>query len=85
MRYNDEEYKNLIKREPGWSRQETDYLLELCARFELRFPVIADRYEVWPAAASTVCATGTVDACWWLLQAGCLDYAEHADIMSLQN
>ncbi|KAL4858886.1 SWR1-complex protein 4 [Chlorella vulgaris] len=45
MRYNDEEYKNLIKREPGWSRQETDYLLELCARFELRFPVIADRYE----------------------------------------
>jgi hypothetical protein len=85
MRYNDEEYKNLIKREPGWSRQETDYLLELCARFELRFPVIADRYEVWPAAASTVCAIGTVDACWWLLQAGCLDYAEHADIMSLQD
>ena len=46
MRYNDEEYKSLIKKEPGWSREETDYLLDQCAAFELRFTAIADRYEV---------------------------------------
>jgi hypothetical protein len=45
-RYNDEEYRSLIKKEAGWSREETDYLLELCERFELRFVAIADRYEV---------------------------------------
>ncbi len=46
MRYNDEEYKSLIKREAGWSREETDYLLDMAARFELRFVAMADRYEV---------------------------------------
>ena len=28
------------------SMQETDYLLDMCQRFELRFVAIADRYEV---------------------------------------
>ena len=46
MRYNDEEYKSLIKKEAGWSREETDYLLDMAARYELRFVAIADRYEV---------------------------------------
>ena len=46
LRYNDEEYRSLIKKEAGWSREETDYLMELCHRLELRFIVIADRYEV---------------------------------------
>lgn len=45
MRYNDEEYKSLIKKEAGWSREETDYLLDMAARYELRFVAIADRYE----------------------------------------
>jgi hypothetical protein len=31
-----------------WTRDETDYLLELCERFDLRFIVIADRYDVGP-------------------------------------
>ena len=49
-RYDDEEYANIIKASEGsgvdWSKQETDYLFELCERFDLRFPVVADRYEV---------------------------------------
>lgn len=45
-RYSDEEYGALIRPEAGWSRQETDYLLDLCRAFELRFVAIADRYEV---------------------------------------
>lgn len=46
VRYNEEEWNNVIARDPNWSRQETDYLLDLCQAFDLRFMVIADRYEV---------------------------------------
>ncbi|RKO83957.1 hypothetical protein BDK51DRAFT_28963, partial [Blyttiomyces helicus] len=28
-----------------WTQEETDYLFSLCRQFDLRFPVIADRYE----------------------------------------
>lgn len=44
--YDDEEWESLIEADPGWSRAETDYLLDLCRRFDLRFLVIADRYQV---------------------------------------
>ena len=46
--YDDEEWESLIDADPGWSRAESDYLLDLCRRFDLRFLVIADRYEVRP-------------------------------------
>ena len=29
----------------GWTRAETDHLLELCSRFDIRFPVIHDRWD----------------------------------------
>lgn len=45
-RYNAEEWDNVIAKDPDWSREETDYLLDLCELFSLRFLVIADRYEV---------------------------------------
>ena len=50
FRYDEEEWENLIEADPTWSRAETDYLLDMCERFELRFLVIADRYEVGAAA-----------------------------------
>lgn len=50
LRYNDEEYEQLCSGDPSWSRAETDFLLELCLRFDLRFAVIADRYD-WPGGA----------------------------------
>ncbi len=46
FRYDEEEWEHLVEADPGWSRAETDYLLDMCERFELRFLVIADRYEV---------------------------------------
>jgi len=51
-KYNEEEWTNVIAKDPAWSKEETDYLLDLCNQFSLRFMVIADRYEVqiWPAA-----------------------------------
>lgn len=42
--YTDEQYDNLLKSE-DWSRQETDYLMELCREYDLRWIVIADRYD----------------------------------------
>ena len=45
-RYNDDEWNNVLVKDPDWTREETDYLLDLCAQFDLRFIVIADRYNV---------------------------------------
>ena len=45
-RYDEEEWENIIVKDPAWSRDETDYLLDLCEAFKLRFVPIADRYEV---------------------------------------
>ena len=44
-RYDDEEYRQLFSGDPSWSREETDYLMDMCERFDLRFVVIADRYD----------------------------------------
>ncbi len=44
-RYDDEEWQNVVARDADWDRAETDYLLSLCEQFDLRFLVIADRYE----------------------------------------
>eukprot|EP01052_Picozoa_sp_SAG31_P002793 SAG31_NODE_101_length_25195_cov_67.436758_5_plen_66_part_00 len=32
--------------EDGWTKDETDHLFELCERFELKWVVIHDRYQV---------------------------------------
>ncbi|TKY85176.1 hypothetical protein EX895_006256 [Sporisorium graminicola] len=36
-------------RDDDWTKEETDYLMELCAAYDLRFVVIHDRYD-WAAA-----------------------------------
>jgi DNA methyltransferase 1-associated protein 1 len=46
FKYDDEEWANLVPPDPGWTREETDYLLDTCAVYQLRFLVIADRYDV---------------------------------------
>lgn len=45
-RYDDEEWDNVIVKDADWTREETEYLLGLCEQFQLRFLIIADRYEV---------------------------------------
>eukprot|EP00897_Mesotaenium_endlicherianum_P010377 jgi/Mesen1/9368/ME000610S08694 len=50
VHYTGDEYSTLLH-DPRWSQEETDHLFELCARFDLRFIVIADRFGVggeWP-------------------------------------
>lgn len=42
--YSELEYQQHLHDE-NWSRPETEYLLELCRRFDLRFIVIHDRWD----------------------------------------
>lgn len=44
-KYTTDQYEEKLKAE-GWTKEETDYLFELCRDFGLRWIVIADRYNV---------------------------------------
>lgn len=46
--YTAEQYEEKLKVE-GWTKEETDHLLELCQEFDLRWIVIADRWDDSPA------------------------------------
>lgn len=45
--YTDEEYEQHLKDDTttAWSREDTDQLMRLCSRYNLCWPVIADRFE----------------------------------------
>ena len=45
--YTDEEYETLLK-SSTWTRSETDHLMFLCLKYDLRWPVIVDRYSLLP-------------------------------------
>ncbi|KAL7272883.1 swr complex subunit [Rhizina undulata] len=49
--YTDGEYE--VLKDADWTREETDYLLDLCREFDLRFVIIWDRYE-YPGKTRTV-------------------------------
>ena len=45
-KYTDEDYENVIKGiNKEWTKEETDHLWALCEEYDLRFIVIADRYN----------------------------------------
>ena len=46
--YTDEQYETHLKSE-DWSKEETDYLVDLATDFDLRWVVISDRYEYKPS------------------------------------
>jgi DNA methyltransferase 1-associated protein 1 len=46
-KYDDEQYESKLKIE-DWTKDETDYLMDLAQDFDLRWPVIWDRYEYEP-------------------------------------
>ena len=43
--YDEEEWAKCVPKDAEWGRPETDYLIRLCQQFDLRFLVVADRYE----------------------------------------
>lgn len=42
--YTEVEYNRHLT-DPGWSKQETDHLMDLATRFDLRFIIMADRWD----------------------------------------
>ena len=46
-KYDDEQYNTKLRNE-DWSREETDYLMDLVQEYDLRWPVIWDRYDYTP-------------------------------------
>lgn len=45
--FSDEEYEHLLKSDQ-WTRAETDHMLYICYKYDLRWPVVADRYMLTP-------------------------------------
>ena len=43
--YTELEYQHHLAT-PGWTRQETDHLMDLAQRFDTRFVVMHDRYRI---------------------------------------
>jgi DNA methyltransferase 1-associated protein 1 len=46
--FSDDEYEHLL-RSDKWTRAETDHLMYICYKYDLRWPVIADRYMLLPS------------------------------------
>lgn len=46
FQYTDEEYDLLFNDDPSWSKADTDNLLETCHKYDMRWPIIADRIEL---------------------------------------
>lgn len=51
--YDEEIYRSKLE-DPEWTKEETDYLLNLVQEFDLRWPVIWDRYEYTPTVLHSV-------------------------------
>jgi DNA methyltransferase 1-associated protein 1 len=49
VQYSDEEYATFLEK-PGWSKEDTDVLMDLCRQWDLRFVVVHDR---WPSSAQS--------------------------------
>ena len=57
LEYTDQEYASSLG-DPDWTRMESDRLVALCRRFDLRWPVISDRWQQQAAAAIRTAASG---------------------------
>lgn len=50
--------KSLVDLDPEWSKEETDYLMDLCQQYNMRFILITDRYSYQQKSRSMeVCVT----------------------------
>ncbi|AEO64564.1 1d1dfa0c-cbf9-46bb-9ede-9c0acb1400c9 [Thermothielavioides terrestris] len=59
--YNDDQYQSNLQ-SSEWSKEETDYLLTLASEYDLRWPIIWDRYDFVPKPPPEEQADGTSTA-----------------------
>ncbi|KAJ5193998.1 hypothetical protein N7491_001332 [Penicillium cf. griseofulvum] len=60
-RYTDDEYNRHLKSD-DWSREETDYLMDLVTDYDIRWVLIADRYDYQPRMETQPDANALVPA-----------------------
>ena len=58
-KYDDVQYAAKLDN-PEWSRHETDYLMAMAEEYDLRWPIIWDRYEYVPPAPETTPEAGAI-------------------------
>ncbi|CAK7263548.1 swr complex subunit [Sporothrix epigloea] len=56
--YSDDQYRANLQH-PDWTKEETDYLMELVKDFDLRWPLIWDRYDYQHADSPSAAADST--------------------------
>ena len=61
QRYTAEEYAQFLQ-DPAWTKDETDYLFDLVERYDMRWPVIADRFDFQTAQAAAAEAAAATAA-----------------------
>lgn len=54
IHYADDEYQECISSD-GWTKEQTDHLFDLCNKYDLRWPVISDRYSLLPNRTEEEC------------------------------
>ncbi|TAQ90219.1 hypothetical protein B7494_g1495 [Chlorociboria aeruginascens] len=59
-KYDHEQYEKANLQSEDWSREETDYLMGLVHDYDLRWPIISDRYEYKPPAPAIESVEGAV-------------------------
>ncbi|KAI0157008.1 SWR1-complex protein 4 [Xylariaceae sp. FL1272] len=59
--YNDDQYNAHLVSD-DWSRHETDYLMDLVEQFELRWPLVWDRYDYTPGPENPSNGNGATDS-----------------------
>ena len=52
VNYTEQEYNQYLNSDESWTKAETDHLLELCKKYDLRFFIIHDRWDpsIFPSA-----------------------------------
>ncbi|KAL3424623.1 SWR1-complex protein 4 [Phlyctema vagabunda] len=57
--YDDEQYRSRLQSD-DWTKDETDYLINLVREYDLRWPVIWDRYEYQPLSPEVSAEEGSI-------------------------
>jgi SANT/Myb-like domain of DAMP1 len=61
LTYSDKEYETLLMHD-DWTKEETDYLMQLAHSFHFNFVIIHDRY-VWESSGKSPARTRSIEVC----------------------
>lgn len=83
-KYNDAEYDAYFKTEI-WTKEETDYLFEMCNNYDLRFIIICDRWSPPAASKKSMRSVEEIKDRYYSIQRGLLPLRKVTDEDMTQN